>query len=338
MESHLDAHYVSMVLVDVEHFGDPARTDNHQLSVRDGVYSALTSAFTASEIPWDDCDVADLGDGVMILVPPVVSKNRLVARLPERLVDALDRHNRDIEPPSRARLRLALHAGEVHRDEHGITGNALNFGFRLLNAPAAKKALALAAGDLVVIVSEELYRNVVRHDPAALPETYRRIDFHSKETSATAWIRLPGDNVGGALTIQPEAPMLPESLIAVDPDPEDPVRQVLVSDRRQARKTQVGLGEFVDALLAVPFMATESGRRLLLDHLRPEVANAVAYQPQARQHVFSLVSTCLRYEYGIEELLSLVHMLEGDGPAVRALDAKVAVLLERPGAGDRPLG
>jgi hypothetical protein len=54
--------------------------------------------------------------------------------------------------------------------------------------------------------------------------------------------------------------------------------------------------------------------------------------------VFSLVSTCLRYEYGIEELLSLVHMLEGDGPAVRALDAKVAVLLERPGAGDRPLG
>ncbi|QUQ62449.1 effector-associated domain 2-containing protein [Kutzneria sp. CA-103260] len=340
MENHLDAHYVSMVLVDVERFGDPTRMDNHHLSVRSGVYSALTSAFTASDIPWEDCDVADLGDGVMILVPPMVSKSRLVARLPEHLVDALDRHNRDIEPPSRARLRLALHAGEIHRDEHGITGDALNFGFRLLDAPAAKRALALAAVNLVVIVSEELYRSVVRHDPAAQPDTYRRIDFQTKETSASAWIRLPGDTHERAATLASATPMLAESAppSTVEPEPEDPVRQVLVAQRRLPRKPQVGLTALVDALLAVPFVASESGRRLLLDNLRAEVANAVAYHPQARLHVFSLVNTCACYDYGIEELLGTVHELEGESPAVRALDATVAALLERPAPGDRSLG
>lgn len=340
MENHLDAHYVSMVLVDVERFGDPTRTDNHHLSVRRGVYSALTSAFTASGIPWDDCHVADLGDGVMILVPSVVSKNRLVARLPEQLADALGRHNRDIESPSRARLRLALHAGDVHRDDHGITGDALNFGFRLLDAPDAKRALALAAGDLVVIVSEELYSTIVRHDPAAQPDTYRRIEFHIKETSAVAWIRLPGDSGGATLTMPPATPMQPASALPtiVDPEPEDPVRQVLVADRRLPRKPQIGLAVLVDALLAVPMMATEFGRRLLLDNLRPEVANAVPYYPQARLHVFSLVNTCVRYDYGIEELLGVVHELEGDCPAIRALDATVAALLERPGPGNRHLG
>ena len=340
MENHLDAHYVSMVLVDVERFGDPTRTDNHHLSVRHVVYSALTSAFTASEIPWDDCDVADLGDGVMILVPPVVSKSRLVARLPERLVDALGRHNLNTEAPSRARLRLALHAGEVHRDEHGITGDALNFGFRLLDAPAAKRALALAAGDLVVIVSEYLFASVIRHDPAAQPDTYRRIDVQIKETAAGAWIRLPGDTHDGALTMASTTPMLAESAppCTVEPEPEDPVRQVLVADRRRPRKPQIGLTALVEALLAVPFMASESGRRLLLDTLRPEIANAVAYYPQARLHVFSLVNTCVRYDNGIEELLGAVHELEGECPAVRALDATVAALLERPGPGDRALG
>ena len=333
MENHLDAHHVSMVLVDVERFGDPTRTDNDHLSVRRGVYSALNSAFTDSQIPWAECTVRDLGDGAMVLVPPAVSKNRLVARLPGRLVHALRQHNQDCEPPSRARLRLALHAGEVHMDDHGFTGDALNYAFRLLDAPAAKEALKAADGDLLVIVSEALYRGVVRHDP----EAYRSIECQHKETTAIAWIRLPSDDDGGALTVAPAMTMQPASapISIVDHEPEDQLNQVLVTDRRQSRKPVLGLAALVDALLEIPIMASESGRRLLMDNLRPEVANAVPYLPQTRLHVFSLVNTCLRYEYGIEELLGVVRQLEGDGPAVAALDATVAALLERSGHGDR---
>jgi hypothetical protein len=331
MENHLDARHVSMVLVDVERFGDPTRTDYDHLAVRGGVYAALSSAFAAAQIRWTDCDVRDLGDGAMVLVPSEVSKNRLVARLPGRLLYALRQHNQDSEPTSRARLRLALHAGEVYMDDHGFTGDALNYAFRLLDAPAAKDALKTADGDLLVIVSEQLYQGVVRHDPAARPADFRSIECQLKETTAVAWIRLPSDDEGAALTVAPASAMLPASAptAIADHEPEDQLNQVLVADRRQSRKSALGLAALVDALLGIPTMASESGRRLLMDNLRPEVANAVAYHAQPRHHVFSLVNTCLRYDYGIEELLGVVRQLEGDGPAVRALDATVAALLAR---------
>lgn len=326
-----------MVLVDVERFGDPTRTDNDHLVVRDGVYSALSSAFADAQIPWTDCAVRDLGDGAMVLVPADVSKNRLVARLPGRLVYALRQHNLDCEPTSRARLRLALHAGEVYVDSHGFTGEALNYAFRLLDSPAAKDALRTADGDLLVIVSELLYQGVVRHDPAARPGDYRSVECQLKETTAVAWIRLPSDDDGAALTMAPAGTMLPASAptAIVDHEPEDQLNQVLVADRRQHRRSALGLATLVDALLEIPTMISESGRRLLMDGLRPEVANAVPYHPQARLHVFSLVNTCLRYDYGIEELLDVVRDLQGDCPSVRALDATVAALLARSDRGDR---
>jgi hypothetical protein len=336
MENHLDARHVSMVLVDVERFGDPTRTDNDHLAVRDGVYAALSSAFAAAQIRWTDCDVRDLGDGAMVLVPSQVSKNRLVARLPGRLLHALRQHNQGSEATSRARLRLALHAGEVHMDDHGFTGEALNHAFRLLDAPAAKEALRTADGDLLVIVSELLYQGVVRHDPAARPADFRSIECQLKETTALAWIRLPSDDEGAAVTVAAVPATQPASApTALVDQPEDQLNQVLVADRRQSRKSAFGLAALVDALLEIPTVASESGRRLLLDSLRPEVANAVPYHAQTRLHVFSLVNTCLRYDYGIEELLTVVRQLEGDGPAVRALDATVAALA---GSGDRARG
>jgi hypothetical protein len=336
MRNHLDARHMSMVLVDVERFGDPTRTDNDHLKVRHGFYSALSSAFAAARIRWADCAVQDLGDGAMVLVPPTVSKNQLVALLPGRLLHALRQYNEGSEPTSRARLRLALHAGEVHVDGHGFTGDALTYAFRLLDSPAAKAALREADGDLLVIVSQELYRTVVLHDPAARPTEFRSIDCRLKETTAVAWIRLPSDDEAAALTTVPQSAMLAASAPSdiVDHEPEDQLNQVLVADRRRPRRSTFGLAALVDALLQFPMMASESGRRLLMDSLRPEVANAVPYHPQARLHVFSLVNTCMRYDYGIEELLDTVRQLADDDPAVRTLDATVAALLARTRHGD----
>ena len=53
----------------------------------------------------------------------------------------------------RIRLRMALHAGEIIRYEHGAAGAAINLAFRLVDAEPLKAALEGSSGALAVIVS-----------------------------------------------------------------------------------------------------------------------------------------------------------------------------------------
>ncbi len=179
------------MVVDVERFGDPSRTDLHRLAVRDGLYKALTQAFRKSRIAWAKCVSEDRGDGALILVPPDVPKTRLVISLPAGLVAAINRHNAGCAEQERMRLRAALHAGEIRHDSHGVTGAAINHAFRLLEAPALRSALEASSGVLAVIVSDWLFNEVVRHDPAAAPTSYWQVQLAVKETATVGWIRWP---------------------------------------------------------------------------------------------------------------------------------------------------
>lgn len=181
----------AIVVVDVERFGDPIRTNLNQLAVREALYAALPRAFAESGICWDSCVSEDRGDGALILVPPEVPKIRLVTNLPGVLAAAVSRHNAKCSVPERMRLRVALHAGEVYRDAHGVAGAAVNHAFRLAEAPALRSALAASAGALALIVSDWFFTEVVRHDPAAEPGSYHQVQVIVKETAATGWIRVP---------------------------------------------------------------------------------------------------------------------------------------------------
>jgi tetratricopeptide (TPR) repeat protein len=183
----------AILCVDVEGFGDHSRTNPDQLAVRDGLYRALRTAFAMSGVRLGDCYHEDRGDGVLLLVPPTVPKNLLVTDVPKALAAALDEHNRAHEREARIRLRLAIHAGEVHRDEHGVAGTAINFAFRLLEAERLKQALAASTGVLAMIASQWFFEEVIRHCPASAPASYWRADVVVKETTATAWICLPDD-------------------------------------------------------------------------------------------------------------------------------------------------
>jgi hypothetical protein len=79
----------AILIVDVENFGDPARTNAHQLAVRDKMYKALRQSFARARISWAECVTEDRGDGVLVLVPPTVAKSWLVTRLPAHLADML---------------------------------------------------------------------------------------------------------------------------------------------------------------------------------------------------------------------------------------------------------
>ena len=134
------------MIVDVEKFGDPARNDDHQLAVRAAMYKALKLSFAKAHIRWRRCVVEDRGDGAFVLIPQAVPKSRLVTRLPAQLADSLERHNASCPAPEQIRLRMALHAGEVHYDAHGVAGAAINMAFRLLEARPLKRALAASSG------------------------------------------------------------------------------------------------------------------------------------------------------------------------------------------------
>jgi tetratricopeptide (TPR) repeat protein len=181
----------TIVVVDVAGFGDRSRTNEHQVAVRTGLYAALRRAIEDVNVPWHDCDHEDRGDGVFVLAPPTVPKVVFAEKLPHRLANAIREHNADRRPEEQIRLRMALHAGEVQYDEHGVAGSSVNLAFRLLEATQLKVALAESDGALAVIVSSWFFDEVVRHSAASKPETYRSIHVNVKETSATAWICLP---------------------------------------------------------------------------------------------------------------------------------------------------
>jgi hypothetical protein len=181
----------SIVVVDVERFGDERRANWHQVAVRYGMYQAMERAFDHAGIPWSGCDHEDRGDGVFVLIPAEVPKELLAESLPRALAAELDRHNGTHIGPEQIRMRMAIHAGEVRYDRHGATAAAVNLAFRLLNADALKAALASSPGVLAVITSSWFFQEVVRHNPACDATAYRRVRVAVKETTAIGWIYLP---------------------------------------------------------------------------------------------------------------------------------------------------
>lgn len=181
----------TILVVDVEGFGDRRRTNPHQVAVREGIYASLCGALANSGVRWDNCYDENRGDGVLVLIPPDVPKSLLVVQFPPEMAAALREHNKTCSREARIRLRVAVHAGEIQYDNHGVAGTAINLTFRLLETEALKVALADSPGVLALIASKWFYEEVIRHTPASHPATYRRVRVAVKETKDTAWICLP---------------------------------------------------------------------------------------------------------------------------------------------------
>ena len=190
MEHQNRAVHRTIVAVDVEGFGARHRTNRNQVAVRDGLYRAMREAFSCAGIPWADRDHEDRGDGMFILVGAEVPKSLFIESLPSALVIALRAHNAARPDAERIRLRMAVHAGEVHYDDHGVTAASINLAFRLLESAPVKEVLAESPGVLAVITSSWFFEEVVRHS-AADASKYLPVQVAVKETTTTGWVFLP---------------------------------------------------------------------------------------------------------------------------------------------------
>jgi class 3 adenylate cyclase len=126
------------------------------------MYGAVEHAFGEVGIPWAECYQESRGDGVFVLIPAEVPKGIFVGSMPRELAKALLGHNAAHRAEERIRLRVALHAGEVYYDQHGVMAASINLAFRLLDAGPLKAALADSPGTLALIVSSWFFDEVVR--------------------------------------------------------------------------------------------------------------------------------------------------------------------------------
>ncbi len=179
----------SFVAVDIE--GYSGRDNLGHLELREALRRVCDEAFHRIGVSPDARQ--DQGDAFLILIRPGVSKARLIDDLVRELVTALRLFNRNRLPHARMRLRVALHAGEVHLDGTGFGGESVVAVMRLIEADALRDALKTAPDDLAVIVSGQLHRDVVLQRYRGIdPDEYREVQVSRKQFSQPAWIRVPG--------------------------------------------------------------------------------------------------------------------------------------------------
>jgi class 3 adenylate cyclase len=182
----------SLVALDIE--GYSRRKNEGHLELRDALRAVRDEAFTRIGVMITaNTEIQDQGDAFLILVPPEVPKSQLVEDLTRELRTALRRFNESRLPEQYMRLRVAVHAGEVHLDGTGFGGEAVIAVMRLIEADDLRKALKTAPHDLAVIVSDQLYRDVVVQRYRGIdPAEYWRVEVARKTFHEPAWIRVPG--------------------------------------------------------------------------------------------------------------------------------------------------
>lgn len=196
--AHAPEHW-SIVVVDIANFG--RWTNQNQLRARAVLNKTVRAAFHEAGIGWSRLVVEDRGDGMIVLIPADVSKVNLLDPVIPSLATAIRRHNNVISTADRIRLRVSVHAGEIHRDRCGWAGADLNLPCRLVNAePVYQQLRDSPEADLILVVSDLILHSVVRHGYRRIdPASYTPTQVITKEVNTRAWLHVPRpDDYGSA--------------------------------------------------------------------------------------------------------------------------------------------
>ena len=192
----------AVIALDIEQ--STTRPDLAKAELRRTVYFLFDEALRSSGILRRYRDpFIDRGDGLLALIHPVdqIPKVLLLKQAIPAFSKLLGRYNSEIPPACRAfrqlRVRIVMHAGEVHYDANGCFGEALDIAFRLLDAPGVKKTLRTATGSLTLVISDDIYRTIVRHGYDGIDQN----DFHPlvhvrvAGNRYTGWVQVPHEPV-----------------------------------------------------------------------------------------------------------------------------------------------
>ena len=336
----------SLFICDVASFGHQSRTDLDRHKIRTAFYDGLRKSFDGAGIPYDACYREDRGDGALVAVPPSFDTTILLTSLVHRLRAEVRRHNDVSTEAARMRLRLAVHTGVVHSDDEGLVGTAVNYAFRILEAPQLKLLLQRTGTEVALITSERVYDDVIRHGIGlADPAEFHRVELRVKETATAAWITVPGLSAP-VRPVLPAPPAIADArvVVSVVPTASDPPRlpapdppQLPASDSPQlpvsgpprppvsgppqlppagvtVADRPPGLGGAVDRALGVRQLRSRHLRDQIVAELPLALAEAIEHRRSGddRADVAAIVHTCARYPNGLADLLRVVRRFAGD--------------------------
>ncbi|RGD62153.1 hypothetical protein DR950_34315 [Kitasatospora xanthocidica] len=189
LDHAVDAVYKLVVSVDVRRSG--AYDDASKTRMRRRLYAVIDQAFTEAAVPVGAVHREDRGDGILAALGPGIAPARILGVWVTEVHEQLRQLNAELA--TRLGLRIALHVGPVMHDAQGISGHAVDLACRLADAEAARRLLDRDRADLVVVVSDSLYREVVCHGGRFVdPEDYAPARLRLKDGATPAWVRLPG--------------------------------------------------------------------------------------------------------------------------------------------------
>jgi hypothetical protein len=163
------------IAMDLEHYSQ--RPDSGQVEAQRAMSGLLREAGRHGALERAQWDIQQQGDGELALLPPGIDEAYVVTSLMQQVTSGLHRYNRYASADARLRMRIAVHEGLTYLAESGFAGDAVNTVCRLRDAREAKMALRDARSDVVLIVSERIFRDVICGDdsydlpPASFRET-----------------------------------------------------------------------------------------------------------------------------------------------------------------------
>jgi class 3 adenylate cyclase len=212
----------TIVVFDIAEYAHPRRTDPARLRLRHHLYELIHQMLVAAGIDPQLAPRVDLGDSVMVLFDPSIPTARVAGLVGGHLGSSLAEVNRRRPCDERLRLRVALHRGEVLIDAHGFVGAALVEACRLSNAPALRERFDATTADMALIVSDQVWRQLVgAHAETLDPGAHRPVAFGGHGTTTRAWLQIPDRPLPtGSVATAPPAPPPPalvyRSILVVD--------------------------------------------------------------------------------------------------------------------------
>jgi hypothetical protein len=191
-------HYRAILALDIE--SSTSRPNSIKAELRSRTYELFEAALRRAGIGTSHRDkFIDRGDGVLALIHPVdqVPKALLLNRAVPVLSRLLADYNASLPrfgyPERQLRIRVVMHAGEVHYDANGCFGEALDVAFRLLDAVRVKRALRETADPLILVISGDIYNSVVRHGYDGIDQQafHPMVRVHVAGKRFPGWIHLP---------------------------------------------------------------------------------------------------------------------------------------------------
>ncbi|MEV4002739.1 hypothetical protein [Actinomadura sp. NPDC049753] len=172
---------------------DIARFTGHdeatQIHLREVMYRIVGDALAAARIGRRGSRMEDRGDGLLMVLRAQASLDTVLPLLFGNIRERVQAYNATAVPSERLRLRAALHAGFLHRDRHGVTGDTVNLLFRMLDAPAMKRRLDDEDADFALAVSPNVYEAATGYRLID-GKDFELIDVDVKQTRTSAWLYL----------------------------------------------------------------------------------------------------------------------------------------------------